>query len=162
MESKDEHARLALCDVRGLLKDLMDKLCGEGWQKWLEATKLFLRGKPTWAEEMMFKPIEWGVRVGFTSPQDLHNFMQRHNVSLHISRQWRLPTITELERGLESGEKGFEEGVYYYSCTPDDRPQCGNEVMEMRCGHVCSSSSKSVISMRDKLQVRLCRNKLLN
>ena len=55
--------------VRGPLKDLMDKLCGEDWEKWLEAFKIFLRGEPTWAEGMMYIPLEWASEHG-SVPED--------------------------------------------------------------------------------------------
>jgi len=37
--------QLALCDVRGLLTDLLQKLSGEGGAKWLSRLKKFLRGE---------------------------------------------------------------------------------------------------------------------
>lgn len=38
-------SKVALCDVRGLLSDLMDKLSGKNGRQWLEALKGFLRRK---------------------------------------------------------------------------------------------------------------------
>jgi len=39
---------VALCEVRGLLCDLMEKLCGEDGKLWLEAFKKFLRKEQCW------------------------------------------------------------------------------------------------------------------
>ena len=38
-------ARVALCDVSGLLKDLIDKVSGESGDAWTQRTKIFLRGE---------------------------------------------------------------------------------------------------------------------
>ncbi len=40
---------IALCEVRGLLNDLMEKLCGEEGMLWLEAFKKFLRKETCWS-----------------------------------------------------------------------------------------------------------------
>lgn len=39
---------IALCEVRGLLNDLMEKLCGEDGKMWLDAFKKFLRKENSW------------------------------------------------------------------------------------------------------------------
>ena len=41
---------IALCEVRGLLSDLMEKLCGEEGMLWLEAFKKFLRKEQCWTK----------------------------------------------------------------------------------------------------------------
>lgn len=48
---------IALCEVRGLLSDLMEKLCGEDGTLWLEAFKKFLRKETCW-------PKRWTEKDG--------------------------------------------------------------------------------------------------
>ncbi|MBM3206134.1 MAG: hypothetical protein FJZ43_00730 [Candidatus Staskawiczbacteria bacterium] len=43
-------SRLLLCDVRGPVEDLLQKLSGEDGSEWLEATKKFLRKENPWPE----------------------------------------------------------------------------------------------------------------
>ncbi len=99
----------SLCEVRGLFKDLIDKLCGEDWQKWLEAFKLFLRGHPTWAEGMIYIPLEWGQDLGEVSS----GFVQSY-----VNPGWRLPTEKELRRALlKMKPEGFVLWKYYWTST---------------------------------------------
>jgi hypothetical protein len=46
---------IALCEVRGLLNDLMEKLCGEEGMLWLEALKKFLRKEECWPKRWIEK-----------------------------------------------------------------------------------------------------------
>ncbi len=105
-----------LREVRGLFKDLMDKLCGENWEKWLEALKLFLRGEPTWTDGMINIPIEWSLDLGEVS----HNLLQEHTELYNKDHGggWRLPTDKELSRALKRMKPdGFTVWKYYWSDT---------------------------------------------
>lgn len=48
MPTQNGDTRLALCDIRGLLDDLFDKLTGENWSEWFTALKKFLRKENPW------------------------------------------------------------------------------------------------------------------
>lgn len=50
--SIQDNARLALCDVRGPLKDLEDKLSGEDGKFWAAALKKMLRRENPWPEQI--------------------------------------------------------------------------------------------------------------
>ena len=49
-----ENTQIALCDVRGLLDDLLKKLSGEDGGQWMAALKRFLRKEDPW-EKPLFK-----------------------------------------------------------------------------------------------------------
>ena len=146
----------SLHEVRGLIDDIMKKLCGENWEKFLAELKHCAREEPAWDDEMMFIPIEWGPDFGSVScDKDAADAISRSNMS-----DWRVPTITELRRGLENPSNGFREGVFYYSSTPAiiRGDHLGNEVLKTNCGHVCGSESSF---LHESCHLRLCRVKIM-
>ena len=66
-EAKDQGggtmARVALCDVSGLLKDVLDKLSGEDGSRWGQAFKLTLRKENPWptSDFPIFRTIQIGT-----------------------------------------------------------------------------------------------------
>jgi len=44
----DNTVGIDVCEIRGLVKDLFDKLCGESGREWLSALKLFLQKQNPW------------------------------------------------------------------------------------------------------------------
>lgn len=144
---------ISLCEVRGLFKDLMDKLCGEDQQKWLEALKHFLRGEPTWAEEMIYTPLEWSENLGGVCFKYLQEQSELYNKG--HGGNWRLPTDKELDRALRKMKPtGFELQRYYWTSTPhfDGRGMTITYTYD-GCGGLGSKSS-----LEEKYPtLRLCR-----
>ncbi len=50
--------RLALSEIRGLLNDLLDKLCSDSWREWFYALKRFLRKENPWGD--VLPDLDWG------------------------------------------------------------------------------------------------------
>lgn len=147
----------SLREVRGLFKDLNDKLCGEDWQKWLEALKLFLRGEPVWTDGMIHIPLEWSPDLGevnFALIQEQIDFL--NNGRFH---NWRLPTERELARALKIMNPEFVLSKYFWTST--EKEGCGYVVIRTYdgnggLGYACSRS----INQRYP-NLRLCRPKIV-
>jgi hypothetical protein len=107
----------ALQDFLGLLQQLIQNLLGKDSEEWTVAFKKFLRKEPTWAEEMIYIPLEWSRDLSDVSKeclQDHINLFCKENGS-----SWRLPTYSELRRALKkSNPQGFTVMRYYWTSTP--------------------------------------------
>jgi hypothetical protein len=148
-----------LCEVRGLFKDLNDKLCGEDWQKWLEALKLFLRGEPVWTDGMIHIPLEWSIDLGqvnYALIQERINLYDEHEGV--VSRGWRLPTERELARALKLMKLNFIAGEYFWSSTIESNS--GYKIIRTNAGGGLEySSSRCFFSAGQKYpRLRLCRS----
>lgn len=66
--------QVALCDVRGLLNDLLEKLSSEDCEQWLDGLKKFLRKENSWVTAAVGDTITRIVSVNRTrSPQEMLN-----------------------------------------------------------------------------------------
>jgi hypothetical protein len=109
----------ALQDFLGLLQQLIRNLLGKDSEEWTTAFKKFLRKEPTWAEEMMYIPLEWSPDLGNVSKKCLQD-----HIDLYRKENgpcWRLPTYSELRRALsKTPPKGFSIMRYYWTSTLDE------------------------------------------
>lgn len=60
-----------LQDFLGLVKQLITNLLGKDAVEWANELKKFLRKEPSWAEEMIYTPLEWSSDLGEVSIQSL-------------------------------------------------------------------------------------------
>ncbi len=150
---------ISLCEVRGLFKDLMDKLCGEDWEKWLEAFKHFLRGEPTWAEEMIYTPLEWSLDFGEVPQSLLQEHIDLHNKG-HVGG-WRLPTLGELTRKMKKDGRLFVTNRYYWTSTDckNDGVCIGKGLLKTydNRGGLCHSCSRDVLLLTEVPRLCFCR-----
>lgn len=92
-------SKVALCDVRGPLADLMDKLSGKNGRQWLEALKNFLRRR------MFVDKVILGDTVNLTRA---HRFvLHGDETTLEMLRQinccpqeWELPLVVVMPKEI--------------------------------------------------------------
>jgi hypothetical protein len=84
---------ITLREVRGLLNDLMDKLCGEDGQVWLKALKLFLRKENPWSTRNweVWKTIK--LSTGLKTADDFHKALEKGG---HVIGSWGYGILGQL------------------------------------------------------------------
>ncbi len=112
---------VALHEVRGLLAQLMDALCGEEGRKWLQALKLFLRKENPW--DIRNWDIWKTIKIGTKGLKTADNFRKAlgkdgHEIGTYANDILGKPAFkvseTETEVDLVNvsvGELGFKEGA---------------------------------------------------
>lgn len=111
---------IALHEVRGLLSDLMEKLCGEEGQKWITAFKLFLRKENPWdiRNWEVWKTIKLGT--GLKTADDFRKALKKggHEIGSWGNDILGQPAFKASETAIDVdlvkvtvGELGFKEGA---------------------------------------------------
>ena len=117
--NNDNMLGVALHEANGPLKQLLDRLSGKDGDLWLTEFNLFIRKDPCWADEMIYKPLEWSQDYGETE-----RLLVEDQITLHKKKYadngigWRIPTSGEVRRALKIMKPvGFTIGKYYWTST---------------------------------------------
>ena len=152
----------ALREYHGLREQLDRALLGDKAEKWGNAFRTFMRGEPTWAEGMIYPPLEWSRDLGAVPMELLESTINFYSQKYYKNGiNWRLPTSEELRRALRIMKpEGFITGVYcwYWSSTPDDHEH-GLTIIsthDIRGGITLRASDHCG---REKIHLRLVREK---
>ncbi len=150
---------VALCEVRGLLNQLMENLCGKDWEKWLEALKTFLRGEPTFAEEMIYPPLRWSTDLGEIPRVNL--LSQTSSYCRQFGEGWRLPTEKELARAMKNTELANEFALlkYYWTSTSHSDADKKMTVLYRHQDEGVSYSREDWLGNQKNPYLRLCRTR---
>ncbi len=110
---------VALCEASGPLKELLDRLSGKDGDQWLAEFNLFIRKDPCWADEMIYKPLEWSADYGEVGRSSVDDYIAIHKKKYADGGiGWRLPTCDEVRRALRIMKPaGFTIGKYYWTST---------------------------------------------
>jgi hypothetical protein len=135
----------------------LEKISGAEGRVWLEALKKFLRREPTWAEAMIYTPLEWTEDFGGCDFESIGDFVNLYNKKTHGG--WRLPTDRELIRALRIMKpEGFTTGIYYHTSTLEDDAPFQN-IIVYNHGQGLGSTLWRIISgyAQGLPHLRLCR-----
>jgi hypothetical protein len=147
-----------LRDYHGLREQLDRALLGDNAEKWGKAFRTFMRGEPTWAEGMIYPPLEWSRDLGEVPLDLIENTIRLYGEEyVDGGIGWRLPTSEELRRALRIMKpEGFMIRVYYWSSTPDDNGG-GLKILYTHdgCGGICYGGSG--FCRNEKVHLRLVR-----
>ena len=153
----------ALREYHGLREEIDKHLLGKNPEKWVAAFKKCLREEPTWAEGMIYIPLEWSLDFGETPELSLQKCIEVQN--LECGKSWRLPTEDELDRALRTMKpSGFSLWKYYWSSSPWSGKEEGGNVVTYAYDEIgglgsCSSNNSRFTKGQIYPCVRLCREK---
>ena len=114
--STDKIVGIDVCEIRGLVGDLFDKICGENGREWLEALKRFLKKENPWGEAMnivgdpkiiqidrsnKFSPVEF-LGKGWTIEEEDKRSLKLTEVDL---TKIRFETCLKVGEGYITGEE---------------------------------------------------------
>jgi hypothetical protein len=108
---------VALCDVRGLLSDVLDRLSGADGQKWLRAIKKTLRGENPW--DLSQVKFDWRAvyeQLGLLVEYD--DFAKANDLA-DAEDYWTVPVIKGVTPNLVVKTMSEKLGVQFYLYTND-------------------------------------------